>query len=116
MSAEHPKLTAARAALEEGGAGVGPIIALAFGARAAQDEGRYCECPDPILTGNDLMCGACLLNNKDQERKRCAVICNAHEFVPWEVAGFCGTCARGEADPRHHGIDAAPRYSKDGTP
>lgn len=112
MNTEHPKLTAARAALEDGGAGVGPILALAFGARAAQDEGRYCECTDPLLVGDDLMCGACLLNNKDQERKRVAAICNAHDFVPWsKVEGFCDICARGESDPRHHGVDATPRYS-----
>lgn len=58
------------------------------------------------------MCGACLHENKDQER--CAVdrLVNAHEFVPGKLAGrMCSVCS-GWADwPRHHGVHEVGRCS-----
>jgi hypothetical protein len=111
VTAPHPKLVAAHAALDKRD-DFRPMVALAFGAIAAQDDGRYCECSEPLLAGDDLMCGACLLNNKDQERKRCARSCNAHEFVPSpKFPPMCAVCTMWKDSPRHHGVDATPRYS-----
>lgn len=110
MAERHPDLVKALAAAKRGD--VGPVLGVAARAILAQDEGRYCECADPVLAGDDLLCGACLLNNKDQERRRCAVICDAHDFVPGPCGGLmCKVCMCSESAPRHHGVDATPRYS-----
>lgn len=107
----HPKLTAALAALDNG-EGAAAILAVALSARAAADEGRYCECAEPEVTGFDLLCAECLLNNKDQERARVRSFTHAHEFVPGKLGGaFCKVCVRLETDPRHHGVNAVGRTS-----
>lgn len=49
---------------------VGEILKMALNARAAVDEGRYCECDQPVLSGDALMCGGCLLRNRTQEIRR----------------------------------------------
>lgn len=105
----HPRL---RSALDEAHKGVGPILGIALGARAAQDEGRYCECTEPELTGSDLLCGACLLNNRGQEVLRVEAIVRAHEFEPDpRHPFFCRTCTMGADAPRHHGVSAVGRTS-----
>lgn len=71
----HPKLAAALKPFEPG-----KVLAIALGARAAADEGRYCECLDPEVTGYDLMCSQCLLNNQDQERRRLIHLFGPHPF------------------------------------
>ncbi len=108
----HYDLKAAMEALYDGNPS--PVIAIAMRARFAADEGRYCECDSPEVLGLDLMCGACLLNNKDQERARVRSIAHAHEFVPdADLMGgaFCKACVRLEDDSRHHGVDAVGRTS-----
>lgn len=112
--AQHPELTAALAAARKGE--VGAVVAIALRARSAADDGRYCRCAEPLLAGLDLMCGACLLNNGDQEVRKLLSIYGAHAFdadtsKPHRVAmGWC-KCTYPEDDPRHHGIDRPCRTS-----
>lgn len=88
------------------------IIRMAMGARIAADEGRYCECAEPSLRGMDLMCGACLLNNRGQEIRRIHRSVDAHGHVPGKLGGYmCATCTQGPNDPRHHGQPAVGRTS-----
>lgn len=107
----HPGLTSALAALDNG-EGAAAIFAVALSARAAADEGRYCECAEPEVAGLDLMCAECLLNNKDQERALVRSFTHAHKFVPGKLGGaFCKVCVQLETDPRHHGVNAVGRTS-----
>lgn len=80
----HPRLAAALDAMKAGDEGwAGEIIAISLGARfARQEHGRRCECVDPILTGDDLMCGRCLLENKGQELRKLDKILGPHDFAP----------------------------------
>ena len=109
----HRRLVAALAALDNG-EGAAAILAVALSARAAADEGRYCECAEPEVTGFDLMCAECLLNNRDQERARVRSFAHAHDFIPDTAhfdGAFCKVCIRIETDPRHHGVNAVGRTS-----
>lgn len=103
----NPQLKAALDALHEHSNAL-PLLAIAFQAREAAEDGRYCECVYPQLQGADLLCGACLLNNKDQERSRVRAFAHAHDFVPGGAmdGAFCKACVRLERDPRHHGQNA----------
>lgn len=115
---QHPKLTEALAAMERGDPDW-PMAILGIGLRArlaADEDGRYCECADPLLTGLDLMCGACLFNNRDQEIRRLLSIYGAHEFEldtssPTKIAMRWCKCTWPEDDPRHHGEDKPMRTS-----
>lgn len=81
-------------------------------ARVAADEGRYCQCAQPSVTGLDLMCGECLLQNRDQEIKRLHSIVDAHEFIPGKLRGLmCKICTQTVQEPRHHGVPAVGRTS-----
>lgn len=68
------------------------------------------------VTGLDLMCGACLLNNRDQEKRKLLSIYGAHDFVPStrsalrERLHWC-ECTWPEDDERHHGVDKPCRTS-----
>lgn len=94
------------------------LVAIALRARAAADQGRYCECAEPELVGDDLLCGACLLNNRDQEVKAVLRLVSAHEFVPSTRfksaefnAHFCAVCTQSVDHPRHHGVHSVGRTS-----
>lgn len=83
-----------------------------MGARIAADEGRYCECEHPSLTGLDLMCGHCLLQNRGQEIRRIHRSVDVHGHVPGKLRGYmCAVCARGPDEARHHGRPAVGRTS-----
>ena len=100
----HPDLTAALARLDAGQ--LGPIVRIGMRARFAAREGRRCECAEPELTGHDLLCGACLLENRDQERRAVDRLVGAHEFVPGKLSGrMCAVCTGRANLPRHHGVD-----------
>lgn len=96
------------------------ILGMALGARVAADEGRYCECAKPSVHGLDLMCGACLLENREQIVKRTHHIVDAHDFEepdpndPHHKAlvfmDWCPRCTQPRDALRHHGISATPRY------
>lgn len=82
------------------------IIGIALHARSEADAGRYCECEQPALTGLDLMCGECLLENLSQREKKTVWIRAPHEFVPSENDSMrrmemCGRCSGWLEDPRH---------------
>ena len=101
---EHPKFTAAVAALDAGDPR--PIMRLAFGSREDASKGLYCDCSAPLVEGLDLMCRACLMHNKDQERAKVRSFAHAHEFVPGKMGGaFCKTCVRLADDQVHHGVN-----------
>lgn len=88
------------------------ILAMVFRARGAAEEGRWCECDEPITSGVGLLCGACLLNNQDQERLACVRIVRAHDFVPKETfLPMCAVCTMWEDNPRHHGVHGVGRAS-----
>lgn len=88
------------------------ILKMALDSRAAADEGRYCECIEPDLTGAGLMCPQCLLRNKDQERASVTRIVEAHDFVPHEKVEFmCAVCSMWQDSPRHHGVPDVGRTS-----
>jgi hypothetical protein len=100
---QHPKLAKALAASDSGE--WGPVLGIAMRARSAADRGEFCECPEPLLVGADLMCGACLRNNRDQERAAVDRLVRAHDFVPGKLGGLmCKVCTMGRSAPRHHGI------------
>jgi hypothetical protein len=106
----HPKLVAALQAATEGR--YGAVLGIAARARLAADAGRRCECPEPELTGEDLLCGACLLNNKNQERRKVTKLVQAHDFVPGKLGGrMCSVCTMPERAERHHGVAAIGRCS-----
>lgn len=97
--------------LAEAGDMVG-ILGAALNAWLAAKEGRYCECEHPVLVGPDLMCGQCLLQNKDQEIARVHRSVDAHEFVPGKLRGLmCAVCTREREEPRHYGCPAIGRTS-----
>ena len=107
---QHPKLKSALEAAHDGD--YMPILGIALRSRSAADAGQYCECTDPLLTGADLMCGACLLRNKDQERAAVDRLVKAHDFVPGKLGGLlCATCTYSASAPRHHGVDEPGRCS-----
>lgn len=94
------------------------LIKKALGSRFRMEEGIYCECDEPEVYDPGLMCWKCECRNKDQERKAVDRICNAHDFIPDAdfLGGLgCKVCTNWEDNPRHHGIDATPRYSWDAT-
>jgi len=105
----HPKLTEAMNALDQGRGG--PIVAIAARARLAAEAGEYCECEEPDLIGADLMCGACLRNNKGQERRAVRRLVEHHVFVQGRHEGFCDICVGPEAWSRHQGVDGIGRTS-----
>jgi hypothetical protein len=83
------------------------LAAIALRAREAVDDGRYCECDPPELSGTALMCGACLLRNKNQERAAVDRMVRAHDFVPGALGGLmCEVCSNNKEAPRHHGVPA----------
>lgn len=85
---------------------------MAMDAREGVAEGRYCECEQPSLNGDALMCGHCLLRNKDQEIARLRRSVDAHEFVPGKLRGrMCAVCTQFEDESRHHGQPAVGRTS-----
>lgn len=108
MAEQHPKLVAALDQMESGD--YGPVLAIALGARVKADDGRYCVCADPLLSGLDLMCSACLLNNRDQEKRKLLSLYGAHDFEADTASetrvamGWC-KCTYPKDDPRHHGVD-----------
>lgn len=106
----HPDLTAALEPFDPGA-----VLRIALGARFAAQDGRYCECSSPELTGADLMCGECLLRNQDQEVRRVLAIVSAHDFVPGEGsairAHFCAVCTMPADAPRHNGVHAVGHTS-----
>lgn len=94
------------------------IIRVALNARARAEEGVVCTCPEPILVGDDLMCGRCLLENDGQRLAREARMNGPHEFAThfprgrdltdkdreyWEQLGMCDVCSGWRDDPRHAG-------------
>ena len=88
------------------------VLRIAFRARGAAAKGRYCQCLEPQLTGKDLMCGVCLLQNQDQERRAVDRLVGAHDFVPGKLGGrMCATCTMPERAPRHHGVSEIGRCS-----
>jgi hypothetical protein len=109
---EHPDLTAALRASE--GGEWGQLLGIALRSReAALDEGRYCECAEPALAGDSLVCGACLLRNRGQEVRAVLRIVSPHRYVarqrrdrPGQTLPICESCATDEGDPRHHGVPA----------
>lgn len=108
MRAQHPDLTAALDPFDPA-----RLLGIALRARGAADKGRYCECAEPLTAGLDLMCGACLLNNKDQERRRVIDFVRAHDFVAGEHGSgwICERCTLFEDHERHHGVDGIGRCS-----
>jgi len=108
--AKHERLVAALAEADSGN--YMPLLGIAFAARDAQDRGRYCECATPDLEGADLLCGVCLLNNKDQERSRVDSMARAHDFADnGKGLRMCAVCSMWDTDPRHHGVSAVGRCS-----
>jgi len=104
---QHPDLTAALDPFNPAA-----VIGIAARARLAQDEGRYCECPDPLTAGADLMCGSCLLNNRNQELRSLDASCGPHTFEPGELGGaLCAICTHPEEKPWHHGQPRPARTS-----
>jgi hypothetical protein len=80
----------------------GLLIGVALNARFSAEDGRYCECAEPVLHGFDLMCGECLLENRDQIAKREARIRAPHTFEPMtDLPYMCAVCAGWEDDQRH---------------
>lgn len=83
------------------------ILRMGLGARFAAEEGRFCECDEPALTGRDLMCGNCLLENEGQIARLEALIRGSHAFEDArEGSGarrldYCAVCAFPRDDPRH---------------
>jgi hypothetical protein len=107
---EHADLIAARRALDDGDAS--RMVRIAFQSRAAMNDGVYCDCSEPLVTGDALMCGACLHRNKDQEIKAIERLVGAHDFVPGELEGIlCKVCTMQASAPRHHGIPSVGRTS-----
>jgi hypothetical protein len=94
------------------------IIAVGLRARSQAEEGLYCECDEPILTGRDLMCGACLRENQTQIGKRTREIREPHAFEPRGQTGIkakmCRVCSHWEDDPRHLHPASVPSGSEKG--
>lgn len=112
----HPDLTKA---IDDFAAG-NPAAIVRIGLRATleADKGRYCECADPLIKGKDLMCGACLLRNRDQEIAAVIHLVEAHEFEPSTKfksaefnAHFCKRCMQSVDHERHHGVSGVGRTS-----
>lgn len=101
----HPKLTTAIEQLRSG-ENPGAIIGIALRARMDADEhGIYCECAQPEVEGDDLLCGECLHNNRVQELKLLYRYYGPHDFVPGKLGGhMCAVCVYPETEPRHHGV------------
>lgn len=103
----HPDLLRAEAEGDWKG-----LVGIALGVRGAMEEGRYCECTTPEVSESGLMCRACLLRNKDQERAAVDWMVRAHDFVPGALDGLmCKVCSNWEEAPRHHGVSAVGRTS-----
>ncbi len=87
------------------------IIQLSLNARIKADNGEWCTCAKPSLRGLDLLCGHCLLQNKDQERAKVRSMVAPHEFEPRGTRGIrefmCVVCSRWKDDPRHAGDRSA---------
>lgn len=80
VTGTHPRLAAALDAMNAGTEGwPGEIVAIGLSARLAAQEGRRCECAEPILTGTDLMCGRCLLENRGQELRKLDILLAPHD-------------------------------------
>ncbi len=81
------------------------IIRVGLRARRQAEEGVFCECSEPILTGYDLMCGSCLRENQGQIERRTGRIRSSHAFEPsgdGEIRRkMCRICSGWEDDPRH---------------
>lgn len=92
---------------------IGPLIdagnwGALLGASMRARGGERCPCAEPILTGRDLMCGCCLLENESQIQALLRAISEPHPFeVRDDVdAGsmklrMCALCSRWDTDPRH---------------
>lgn len=106
----HPDLIAALAAFDEGRPG--PLLAIAARSIRGVDQGRYCECADPLVLDTDLMCGACLLRNREAEVRAVLRIVTAHEFVPDDRGRpLCAVCTQFEDHERHRGVHGTGRTS-----
>lgn len=105
----HPDLVAALDDMDAEAPGwPQAMLRLALGARSARQEGRRCECDEPLLTGDDLMCGRCLLENQGQELRVLDRILAPHPFAEpdtpaRQLLGWCATCNYPSDDVRHHG-------------
>ena len=107
---QHPSLIRALAKADQGD--WGPVMGIAMRARASSDRGAYCECSEPYLVGTDLMCSACLRNNRDQERAAVDRLVRAHSFDPGALDGLmCAVCTMPQKAPRHHGVSEVGRCS-----
>lgn len=92
--------------------GVLAALRMAMECRTTLAEGRYCECEQPSLVDDALMCGSCLLRNRDQEITRIHRSVDPHGHVPDELGGrMCAVCTMWPDDPRHHGQPAVGRTS-----
>lgn len=105
----HPRLVAALDAMDAGTEGwPGELLAITLGARMAREDGTWCDCAEPILTGDDLMCGRCLHENRGQELRKLDAMYGPHDFVPstrkaGARMGWCDICTYPVEDQRHHG-------------
>ena len=81
-----------------------PLIGVTMEARAEAEEGHYCECSDPQVTGLDLMCADCLLEVESQHEARQKAHDAPHAYVRMAGGrdfGMCDFCTRWEDDPIH---------------
>lgn len=103
----NPKLTDALGRLKSDD-DAGPLLSIVAGSILAADRGEYCECTEPDVVVDGLMCGACLRRNKEQERKAVRRIAWAHDFVLDESSfmGWCSICTMPATADRHHGVSA----------
>lgn len=81
-------------------------LRVGLAARSAAERGEFCECAEPDLTGYDLMCGHCLLENEGQRQRRERAMKEPHEFVPMrglksENYQMCQFCSGWNDDARH---------------
>jgi len=87
---------------------VGAIVRAGIGAMRAEAEGRYCQCPQPDLTGRkSYICFACDLPNMTRKREIEAALVAPHPFEPNErlhpllIDLCCDFCAAARTSPRH---------------
>lgn len=78
------------------------ILGMALGARCAAARGEFCECEQPDLVGDGLMCGHCLRENREQIERRERRSREPHAFTPREPSDeMCDICTRWRDDPIH---------------
>lgn len=89
----------------------GTVIAATLGARFAAEDGRYCECPEPLVAegrNKSTMCSRCLLTNRARLAAVNEMIRAPHPFEPdpdptsaAARLGMCTWCTGWRDDPRH---------------